>query len=186
MSDMGSVAVRPLVTEEEFLALPESTDKIELVDGEVIVSPSPSYWHQEILGRLVSALRSWAARQRRLVTVGQAPLDVRFGRNRILQPDAFVLFAQIARGHEGPVDRVPELCVEVLSSNRVHDRVTKRLLYAAAGVKECWTVDPAGVVELWTGQGLSEGRSVRGVLTSPLLPRFRLDLRRLFAPRRSG
>src|SRR5687767_12298865 len=84
---MGSVAVQRLVTEKEFLSLPETTDKIELVDGEVIVSPSPSYWHQEILGRLVLALRSWAGRQRKQITVGQAPLDVRFGRNRILQPD---------------------------------------------------------------------------------------------------
>jgi Uma2 family endonuclease len=178
---MGSVAVRPLVTEEEFLHLPESTDKIELVDGEVIVSPSPGYWHQEILGRLVSALRSWAVRQRAAVTVGQAPLDVRFGRNRILQPDAFVVFGRIEPAHEGPIDRVPELCTEVLSSNRVHDRVTKRLLYAAAGVREYWTVDPAGPVERWTGPGLSDGAAVRGLLTSSLLPRFRLDLRRLFA-----
>jgi hypothetical protein len=37
------------VSEKEFLDLPESTDKIELVDGEVVVSPSPTYWHQEIL-----------------------------------------------------------------------------------------------------------------------------------------
>jgi Uma2 family endonuclease len=183
---MGSVAVRPLVSEEDFLALPESTDKVELVDGEVIVSPSPSYWHQEVLGRLVGALRSWSSRQKRAVTVGQAPLDVRFGRNRILQPDAFVLFGRVAPSHDGPIDRVPELCVEVLSSNRVHDRVTKRLLYAAAGVKEYWVVDPAGLLERWSEPGLSEGRSLRGVLTSALLPRFRLDLRRVFSRSRSG
>ena len=182
---MGSLVVRPLVTEEEFLALPETTDKIELVDGEVIVSPSPTYWHQEILGRLVLALRSWAGRQRKPVTVGQAPLDVRFGRNRILQPDAFVLFAAIIPTHEGPVEHVPELCVEVLSSNRVHDRITKRLLYAAAGVKEYWVVDPNGAFERWMGPGLADGTTLRGTLTSSLLPGFRLELRRLFARRRA-
>ncbi len=181
---MGTLAVRPLVSEEEFLALPESTDKIMLIDGEVVVSPSPSSWHQEILGRVVTALRSWAGRQRRPITVGQAPLDVRFASGRILQPDAFVLLAAIPRKHEGPIDRVPDLCLEVLSSNRVHDRVTKRLLYAAAGVREYWVIDPAGLVERWTGPGLAEATVPRASLRSPLLPRFRLDLRRLFAGRR--
>jgi Uma2 family endonuclease len=181
---MAKVAARPLVTEKEFLRLPESMTKIELVDGEVVVSPSPDYWHQEILLRIVAALRGWAARHKRPVTVAQSPLDVRFARGRILQPDAFVLFAEIPASHHGPVDRVPELCVEVLSSDRVHDRVTKRLIYGMAGVKEYWVVEPAGVVERWSGSGLAESEELRERLTTPLLPGFRLDLRRLFATRR--
>ena len=182
---MRSAVQRPLVSEEEFLRLPESTARIELVDGEVVVSPSPTYWHQEILGRIVVALRAWAGRQKRPVTVGQAPLDVRFGSGRILQPDAFVLFARVARRHEGPIDKIPQLCVEVLSSERLHDRVTKRLLYAAAGVAEYWVVEPAGVVERWSGPGLARAEALRRRLTTPLLPGFVLDLRRLFVTKQS-
>jgi Uma2 family endonuclease len=177
---MGT-ALRPLVSEKEFLRLPESTAKIELVDGEVVVAPSPSYWHQEILGRVVTALRGWAREQRSPVTVGQAPLDVRFAPGRILQPDAFVLFARVPRSHEGPIDRIPQLCVEVLSGERVHDRVTKRLLYGAAGVAENWVVEPAGLIERWSGPGLARADELRRRLTTPLLPGFVLDLRRLFA-----
>ena len=169
------------MSESEFLKLPESTDKVELVDGEVVVSPSPTYWHQEILMRLVGALRAWAAKQRRVVTVGQAPLDVRFAPGRILQPDAFVLFDRVPRSHRGPIDAVPALCVEVLSDDRVHDRVTKRLLYAAAGVGEYWVIEPAGMVERWSGPGLARAEELRGRLTSQLLPGFSLDLKRLFA-----
>jgi len=182
---MGGTAARPLISEEEFLRLPESTAKIELVDGEVVVSPSPGYWHQEILARIVGALRAWAGKQKRPVTVGQAPLDVRFAAGRILQPDAFVLFARLPRSHEGPIDSIPQLCVEVLSSERVHDRVTKRLLYAAAGVAEYWVVEPAGVIERWSGPGLSRAEEVRRRLTTSLLPGFSLDLRRVFATRPS-
>lgn len=177
---MKPAVQRPVIAEDEFLRLPESTAKIELVDGEVIVSPSPTYWHQEVLGRIVAALRAWATRRKGPVTVGQAPLDVRFAPGRILQPDAFVLFGRIPRNHEGPIDRIPELCIEVLSSDRLHDRVTKRLLYAAAGVAEYWVVEPAGVVERWTGEGLARAEELRQRLTTPLLSGFSLDLRRLF------
>jgi Uma2 family endonuclease len=182
---VARVAVRPLISEKDFLSLPESTAKIELVDGEVVVSPSPTYWHQEVLMRIVGALRAWAARQKRPLTVGRAPLDVRFAPGRILQPDAFVLFARVPRSHTGPIDTVPALCVEVLSDDRLHDRVTKRLLYAAAGVTEYWIVEPAGLVERWSGAGLARADEVRDRLTSSLLPGFSLDLRRLFSAGRA-
>ena len=178
---------RPLptfVSEAEFLALPESMDHIELIDGEVIVSPAPSYGHQEVLGRLVLALRLWARARPagEEVVVGQSPLDVRFGEGRILQPDAFVLFGHLARDHEGPIDRVPALCVEVLSRDRVYDRVTKRAVYATAGVREYWTVHPAGLIERWTGPNLPDRDEVGDLLTTPLLPGFELSLPELFGP----
>lgn len=178
---MAGAALRQPVSEAEFLRRPESTRQIELLDGEVVVAPSPTYWHQEIVGRIVVALRAWAAQQEQSVTVGHAPLDVRFGPDRILQPDAFLVFGRVPRRHRGPIARVPALCVEVLSDDRVHDRVTKRLLYAAAGVQEYWIVDPAGVVERRSGAGLSRGQRLRTRLVTPLLPGFALELRRLFA-----
>jgi Uma2 family endonuclease len=180
---MKPAARRPVISEHEFLRLPESTAKIELIDGEVVAEPSPTYWHQEVLSRIVMALRTWAARRTGPVTVGQAPLDVRFAPGRILQPDAFVLLGSIPRKHQGPIDRIPELCIEVLSTDRVHDRVTKRLLYAAAGVAEYWVIEPAGLVERWAGEGLARAVVVRRRLTTPLLPGFALDLRRVFAAR---
>lgn len=173
---------RRLVSEAEFLALPESLDKVELLDGEVIVSPSPSYWHQEVLQRIVFALLAWArkAAPSPEITIGQAPLDVRFGPGRILQPDAFVLFGRVAADHVGPVDQTPVICIEVLSSNRAHDRITKRFIYGAAGVRELWVVEPAGLVERWSGEGLGQVEELRGTLHTHLLPGFELDLPLLF------
>lgn len=169
------------VTETEFLSLPETLDKVELIDGEIIVSPSPTFWHQEILRRIVYALGSWAAAQQGPVIVGQAPLDVRFRSGRILQPDAFILFQNIAPDHEGPIDAVPALCVEVLSSNRSHDRLTKRVVYGEAGVRAYWVIDPAGTVEQWTGSLLSVRDVPSDRLESELLPGFSLALHDLFA-----
>ena len=176
-----TVVRRALVSEPEFLALPESVDKVELIDGEVIVSPSPTYWHQEILARIVQALRAWNATVDEPVTVGMSPLDVRFGPDRILQPDAFVLLAHVSADHDGPIDRVPELCIEVVSKDRIYDRVTKRYLYAAAGVREYWIVELSGAVERRSGEVLTDAEVVSDRLTSPLLAGFELDLSELFA-----
>ncbi len=169
------------VSEAEFLALPESLDRVELIDGEVVVSPAPSYGHQEVARRLLLALGRWAEDHAGPVVIGQAPLDVRFGDGRILQPDVFVLFGRLALDHEGPIEQTPALCVEIVSRDRVYDRVTKRAVYAAAGVRECWTVHPAGLVERWTGANLMDREEVRGVLASALLPGFAMPLAKLFA-----
>jgi len=45
---MEQASATPLVTEDEFLVLPESVEKIELLDGELILSPSPTAKHQLI------------------------------------------------------------------------------------------------------------------------------------------
>ena len=112
---------RTLVSEAEFLSLPESVEKIELVDGEVIVSPPPSPWHQRLLGRVFIALSAWAERQPAPVCVFMAPLDVRLASGRILQPDAFLLFGRVGRDEKGPLTTCPALCVEIVSENRAFD-----------------------------------------------------------------
>ena len=172
-----------LVSEEEFLALPETTDRVELLDGEVVVAPSPSAWHQELLGRIGFALRAWTLTVDQPAFVGIAPLDVRFAPSRILQPDVFVIVDGIDLDGEVPIDRVPELCVEVLSSNRAYDRITKRFVYAAAGVQELWVVEPTGLVERWRGEGLAAAEELVESVSTPLLPGFELDLRELFRKR---
>lgn len=80
-----------------------------------------------------------------------------------------------------PVRAVPDLVVEVLCGNRLHDRVTKRLLYADAGVLEYWMVDLAERhVEVGLGPGLRTVRLERGLLTSPHIDGFSLELAPVF------
>ena len=168
-----------LVSEEEFLSWPEGTNKIELLDGLVVRSPAPRYGHQEVLVRLVEGLRYWARGRR--VTVGQSPCDIRFGPDRVLQPDAFVIFDRIPLATTGPLVHIPEICIEVLSQDPAYDRVTKRLVYASSGVREFWAVDVAGSVERWTGEGLADCETITELLSTPLLPGFALDVAALVA-----
>ena len=170
-----------LVSEAEFLALPVSSTKTELLDGEVIVAPSPSPRHQILVRRLVTALEVWAKSSDPAPFVGLSPFDLKLGAERILQPDIFVILGPVDQTAPQPWMVVPDLCVEVLSSDRVYDRVLKRLVYAQAGVREYWTIEPYGVVERWTGEGLATMTEVRDRLTTPLLPGFELDVPELFA-----
>ncbi len=172
-------ARRPaLVSEEDFLALPESTQGIELIDGEVVLSPSPTIRHQHLIGLLRDALRDWvrALDDPSRFYVGIAPSDIRFAPRRILQTDVFVMPGPVDLDVVGPWTTIPLLCVEVVSSDRVYDRVTKRAVYGDAGVAEYWCVEQGGFVERYHGERLLRCEEVDDVLRTPVLPGFELHL----------
>lgn len=169
-----------LISEDEFLALPESNHPTELVDGEVVVAPSPTFLHQKLSKRLLLALETWARASELHLTVAQAPLDIRFGPGRILQPDLMVFRGILSDETPTPITEIPMLCIEILSGNRTYDRVTKRYLYAEAGVEEYWTVDPSGIIEQRTGPSLAVLKTLSTTLESERLPGFSLQLADLF------
>ena len=110
--------------------------------------------------------------------VGLAPLDVRLRQGRIVQPDLFVC----AEGYpldRAPIEVTPTLTVEVLSLQPTYDRLAKRLIYAQAGVKEYWLVDP---YELTVEQviGLETVATERASLRSQFLPELTVDVAALF------
>ncbi|MCA9558606.1 MAG: Uma2 family endonuclease [Myxococcales bacterium] len=151
---------------------------MELVDGEVVEAPTPSWRHQRLVKTLLVALETWA-RTVEGFTVGHAPCDIRFGPGRILQPDLFVMAGAISDAQEGPIDRIPLLCVEVLPRDVGDEHLTKRALYAEAGVPECWLVNWDGIVERRFGERLEGQEMLNGALASPLLPGFDFDLAEL-------
>lgn len=168
-----------LVSEEEFLSLPESMDRIELLDGEVIVSPAPTPLHQKVLGKLYRVFCSWQEAHPP-AEVGLSPLDVRLAPGRIVQPDLFLVLAGFSPRAAPPLDLVPSLVVEVVSARRSYDRITKRSVYADAGVAEYWIVDPLlGQVELVAGiQTL--GVITGGAVESRVAPGLRAALTEIF------
>jgi Uma2 family endonuclease len=167
-----------LVSEEEFLSLPESMDRIELIDGEVFVAPSPTITHQLVLGRVYVLFAAWA-QQHPPAVVGLAPLDVRLRKGRIVQPDVFLLLEGVPDDRT-PIEVIPDLIVEVVSGKRAHDRFLKRALYADAGVREYWLVDPKRrLVEISVG-GVALVEKTDAV-ESEVAPGLRLDVATLFA-----
>lgn len=135
-------------TREQVLNLPADGNRYELVDGELIVSPSPALRHQVVLGRLYDALSPYI-RANGLGMALWSPADLELEPGQVNQPDVFVLPSiAFERWEEAPL---PLLVVEALSpSTARYDRGVKRRFYQRAGVPEYWIVDiDGGVVERW-------------------------------------
>jgi Uma2 family endonuclease len=131
------------MTATEFMQLPEQTTPIELIDGEVIVSPTPTYEHNQSLFRLLRRLAD-IADDRRLGVWSGFPLDLYLSTYNVYQPDAmFFRIGHIPARRTLPIKEIPEIVIEVLSpSSRSRDRVRKRSAYAERGIAEYWIIDP--------------------------------------------
>jgi len=137
-------------TADEVRALPDDGNRYEVVDGELLVTPAPSWDHQRVVGALHFLLRGYLAG----TSIGEAilsPADLGLGDSQV-EPDLFVLpFVDGRRVQSIDTAIRPLLVVEVLSpSTARRDRVLKRRLYQRARVSEYWIVDlDARVVERW-------------------------------------
>jgi Uma2 family endonuclease len=139
---VAHLSQRRYTYDEVVAEFPESNEPCELWDGELIMSPAPSFFHQEIVIRLAQQLRAWVSK-RRLGKVVTSPIDMVLSPHRVTQPDIVFIAKErlgiVSRTINGPVD----LAVEIISlGNRNRDRIEKRDLYEQYGVKEYWIIDP--------------------------------------------
>lgn len=125
--------------------------RYETVHGELLVSPAPRMWHQEIIGRLLLALRQYLD-QEKVGHVLASPADISWGEDTLVQPDVFVIPVDEARTLQWRHVRTLLLVIEVLSPGTERaDRFAKRRLYQEQGVPMYWVVDAdAGTAEVWT------------------------------------
>jgi Uma2 family endonuclease len=116
---------------ELIAAAPLATPRYELVDGELLVTPGPSVFHQRAVVELVVRLAEYL-RTERVGHVITSPSDVELEPEFITQPDILVIpMAEWQRvATEGSPIRELLLAAEVLSpSSSRHDRVRKRPHY---------------------------------------------------------
>jgi Uma2 family endonuclease len=132
-------------TLEDVLALPEDQDtgqRIELVDGALLVSPLGSVSHQLLIGRIYTQLLSVVSHPK----TATIELNVVLPGGRLLIPDFTVLRRSDPDGVTVAADELV-LVGEVMSpSTRVQDRVLKSQLYAEAMIPYYLLVDPKGAM----------------------------------------
>ena len=150
---MGMPAVTPPITTiEDLLALPEDGLRHELLDGEHVLTPAPTYGHQDVLSRLFSALLE-GLRGREDIKLLTSPADIVLGPRTLVQPDLFVIrIDPTSPPTSWQGVGVPVLAIEILSPGTAsRDRGAKRRIYQRAGVGEYWIVDlDARLIERWT------------------------------------
>lgn len=129
-------------TFDDIQRLPDDGNRYEVIDGELFVTPAPSYRHQAAVSELHAHLREYLSG----LQIGYAffsPADVVFSPTRAVQPDIFVVPLANGRRPERfeDVNRLL-LAVEILSPSTARaDRVAKRMLFRQETVDEYWIVD---------------------------------------------
>lgn len=138
-------------TAEMVRALPDDGKRYEVIDGELFVTPAPSWRHGDAVLGLVRRIDPYL-REHRLGHLKIAPQDVEFDPRNMVEPDLFVVPLVNGRRPLRWEDvRRLLLAIEILSPTTARaDRLRKRALYQRERVPEYWIVDPdARVVERW-------------------------------------
>lgn len=139
---------RTQISAAEFFELPASDQPVELIDGEVIMSPTPAPKHQRTVARFYTLLND-------LIPNGEvffAPLEIYLDERNVPQPDLmWVAENSRCRIGEKRLEGAPDLTVEVLSpGTALYDKRTKFRLYERHGVREYWLADLVNeLLEVW-------------------------------------
>jgi Uma2 family endonuclease len=175
-------AVRVVLTYDDYVALPNDGRRYEIHDGELSVSPTPTFRHQQILAELLGILRAHV-RANDLGEVVPAPITVVLTNTSIVEPDIIYIAKERMNivSARGTVDGAPTLAVEILSpSTARNDRQTKKQLFERYGVPYYWIVDAdARVIEVYRAVSGIYGAADRfgpdELVDLPPLPGLRID-----------
>jgi Uma2 family endonuclease len=145
-------------TTDDLAGLPDDGQRYEIIDGSLIVSPTPSTTHQLVAGRLAALIREFAPDGTDVVEA----VSLQLNSGRLLVPDVVVAESSALLGFQKTVSPADvHLVVEVVSpSNAAMDRVFKPQLYAAGGLRWMWRAelssDGVEIVVLDLADGASE------------------------------
>jgi Uma2 family endonuclease len=175
----------------EFLELPEvqAGAWLELVNGEVIVSPRPNVFHSYTCSTLVQIVGTFVRQQK--LGILYIELDTVFDSDEVRVPDLlYYRHDRMPSTRQNANENVPDLCIEILSpSNARTDRVDKFQLYQAKGVPHYWIVDPEErTIEAYSLEGaryVSTGRGAGDqVVKLPPFPALEIPLAELWHPQK--
>jgi Uma2 family endonuclease len=138
----------PRTAMEVFDMLPEGT-ACEVIDNTLYMSPSPTITHQRLLGKIFRKISSFAE-ENNLEEAFFSPSDVYLNNGKnVVQPDIFF----VKKKRESIIQTkgvygAPDLIIEILSTNKIHDQERKLELYRQNLVPEYVIIDPE-TKEVW-------------------------------------
>lgn len=181
------MATSSKITFEEFQKLQAAADdaaRYELDEGEVILTPSPTPWHNIISLRLWRALADFT----KIHDLGLVLTETDFRLpSAIRRPDvAFIAKRQLLQvnPHQTPIEVAPTLAIEVISpSNSAVDTRKRLRQYLDAGAQAVWLVYPdLRLCEIYDHSGVREFTQPDTLQDDTLFPslHFSLSLTELF------
>jgi Uma2 family endonuclease len=150
----------------DYARLPDDGNHYEVLDGELLVTPSPSPDHQRVAFRLAVLLDTYVTRHSLGVVIQD--VDLLFQTGQFLRPDILVVPESSRPGiKKRGIEMPPSLVVEILSpTSSGIDLVKKPARYGDFGIPEYWVLDqedPSAWV--WRfGEGARGPEQIRGRL----------------------
>ncbi len=181
------IAEKKKYTFDDYMMLEEGAP-FQLINYDLIMSPSPTPIHQVISARISNIIFNFLESKNDNGFLVSAPMDVKFDDGNVLQPD--VLYISEHRKADLIKDRIegaPDLIIEILSpSNAYYDLRQKKDIYQQYGVKEYIIIDPIALNgELYVLQNsifeLHQKAEKTEQLNSVLLSGLNIDLAKIFA-----
>ncbi|MDB4903412.1 MAG: Uma2 family endonuclease [Mucilaginibacter sp.] len=183
---MLTVEKKKKYTVDDYMMLEEGAP-FQLINNELIMSPSPLAIHQQILFEISEIIVLYHIEQGRKGQWMYSAMDVKFDEGNVLQPD--ILYIAEERKSEiikARVEGAPDLVIEILSpSNAYYDLRQKKNIYEKYGVKEYIIIDPIEQsADLYVLKdnvyNLHQKAQLNESLNSVLLPGFNIDLSKIF------
>ncbi|WP_299287649.1 Uma2 family endonuclease [uncultured Mucilaginibacter sp.] len=130
-------------TEKDYMILEEGAP-FQLINYDLIMSPSPTHLHQSIIIRLAQHISNYLDKTNDGGYFLIAPTDIFLDEGNVFQPD--LIFVSAENRNKiigGKIDFAPDLCIEILSpSTAYYDIKHKKRMYESYGVKEYVIIDP--------------------------------------------
>jgi Uma2 family endonuclease len=160
---MEVMALANSLTLADLEAMPDDGRRYELIGGAIVMTPAAGPAHQRISRRLLALLEA-------AIPAGHeafhAPIDLDLRGEQRVQPDLVIVPSSSVGQKRLSLPAL--LVVEIVSAgSSTNDTVTKRAVYAAAGIPAYWIVDPDGDItalrldDTGTYQTYAQGGTVR-------------------------
>ena len=186
--NQSTAGIRWTTSDLELLTNDEGK-RYEIIDGELFVTRSPHFRHQDASGNIYFELQVWSkttSNGKAIFTPGIIFTDV-----DNVEPDlVWISNKRLATllDDSGHLTGAPELVIEVLSpgiNNERRDKEAKLKLYSSQGVQEYWIVSwQLKTVEVYRREDLRLKLVATllesDILTSPLLSGFNCQVEKFF------
>jgi Uma2 family endonuclease len=145
MESETAMATKTLLTVADYAALDEPEGaRYELSKGELIETPSASFFHSNIRDEFNARLRAFVEGNRLGGVVSE--MDFQLSEDTVRRPDVAFISTERLRGvdlERVPLPLAPDLAIEIVSPNdRAVDLLTKVTQYLAAGTQAVWLFYP--------------------------------------------